>query len=34
MIPVTRVKGRALAIYWSSNDGGAVRWGRLFEGVR
>lgn len=34
MIPVTRVKGRALAIYWSSNGGGAVRWGRLFEGVQ
>ncbi len=32
MIPVTRVKGRALAIYWSSNDG--IRWDRIFEGVR
>jgi len=32
MIPVTRVKGRALAIYWSSSDG-AIRWDRIFEGV-
>lgn len=32
MIPVTRVKGRALAIYWSSNGG--VRWDRIFDGVR
>lgn len=31
MIPISRVKGRALAIYWS-NDG-HVRWGRIFEGV-
>jgi signal peptidase I len=33
MIPATRVKGRALAIYWSSNDG-AIRWSRIFEGVQ
>ena len=31
MIPVSRVKGRSLAIYWS-NDG-QVRWDRIFEGV-
>lgn len=31
MIPISRVKGRALAIYWS-NDG-HVRWGRIFEPV-
>lgn len=31
MIPVSRVKGRALAIYWSSNGG--VRWDRMFDGV-
>ncbi|MCZ7683746.1 MAG: signal peptidase I [Sandaracinaceae bacterium] len=32
MIPASRVKGRALAIYWS-NDGG-IRWDRIFDGVR
>ncbi len=32
MIPISRVKGRALAIYWSSNGG--VRWDRIFDGVR
>ena len=32
MIPVSRVKGRALAIYWSS--GGGVRWDRIFDGVQ
>ncbi len=32
MIPGSRVKGRALAIYWS-NDGD-VRWDRIFESVR
>jgi len=31
MIPVSRVKGRALAIYWSS--GGGIRWDRVFSGV-
>lgn len=31
MIPVSRVKGRTLAIYWSS--GGSIRWDRLFSGV-
>ncbi|HJL16074.1 MAG TPA: signal peptidase I [Sandaracinaceae bacterium LLY-WYZ-13_1] len=31
MIPVSRVKGRAVAIYWS-NDG-HVRWGRIFDGI-
>lgn len=32
MIPASRVKGRALAIYWS-NDGD-IRWDRIFDGVR
>jgi signal peptidase I len=32
MIPASRVKGRALAIYWS-NDG-YVRWDRIFESVQ
>jgi signal peptidase I len=32
MIPGSRVKGRALAIYWS-NDGD-IRWDRVFEPVR
>ena len=31
MIPIQRVKGRALAIYWSW-DGG-TRWDRIFDGV-
>jgi hypothetical protein len=31
MIPVSRVKGRALAIYWSS--AGSIRWDRIFSGV-
>jgi len=30
-VPITRVKGKALAIYWS-NDGG-VRWGRIFDAI-
>lgn len=30
-VPIERVKGRALVIYWSNQDG--VRWSRLFEGV-
>lgn len=32
MIPGSRVKGRALAIYWS-NDAD-IRWDRIFDGVR
>jgi signal peptidase I len=32
MIPASRVKGRALAIYWSNDDG--VRWNRIFDSVR
>ena len=32
MVPIARVKGRALAIYWSSGAG--VRWDRIFEGVQ
>ncbi len=31
VVPVDRVKGQALVIYWSNEDG--VRWHRLFEGV-
>jgi signal peptidase I len=32
-IPVTRVKGRALSIYWSSGEEG-LRWPRMFHSVR
>ena len=32
VIPVTRVKGKALTIYWSSGDEG-MRWHRMFESV-
>lgn len=32
MIPASRVKGRALTIYWSNQAG--VRWGRIFDSVR
>lgn len=32
MIPASRVKGRALAIYWSSDD--HVRFDRMFDSVR
>lgn len=31
-VPLTRVKGRALAIYWSSDK--QTRWDRMFQGVR
>lgn len=31
MIPASRVKGRALAIYWSNDHD--IRWDRLFKGV-
>ncbi|GAB5547078.1 MAG: signal peptidase I [Sandaracinaceae bacterium] len=31
MIPVERVKGRALAIYWSNDT--HVRWNRIFDGI-
>ena len=31
MIPASRVKGRALAIYWSNDD--FVRWDRIFDTV-
>jgi signal peptidase I len=31
-IPVTRVKGKALTIYWSSGEDG-MRWRRMFESV-
>ena len=33
MIPASRVKGRAMAIYWS-NDRDGFRWDRIFDGVR
>jgi signal peptidase I len=32
-IPVTRVKGRALDIYWSSGEEG-LRWSRMFSSVK
>lgn len=32
MIPIGRVKGRAQAIYWSSDE--EIRWNRIFTGVR
>ncbi len=32
MIPASRVKGRALAIYWSNE--GDIRWDRIFDSVR
>jgi signal peptidase I len=33
MIPIGRVKGRALSLYWS-RDAGQVRWNRIFTNVR
>ena len=33
VIPVTRVKGRALTIYWSSGEEG-LRYDRILKGVR
>jgi signal peptidase I len=33
VIPVTRVKGKALTIYWSSGEEG-FRWHRMLQGVR
>ncbi|MGE0788010.1 MAG: signal peptidase I [Sandaracinaceae bacterium] len=33
MIPLSRIKGHALGIYWSSGDRG-TRFDRIFEGVR
>lgn len=32
-IPISRIKGRALAIYWSHGDEG-LRWSRMLEAVR
>jgi signal peptidase I len=32
-IPVTRVKGKALSIYWSNGDDG-LRWSRMMHNVR
>lgn len=32
MIPISRVKGRALAIYWSNDQ--RIRWDRIFSGIR
>lgn len=34
MVPFARLKGRATMVYWSSNDGGEVRWDRLMGEVR
>ncbi len=31
-VPLERIKGKALSIYWSSHDGD-VRWGRLGHGI-
>ena len=31
MIPASRVKGRALAIYWSNDT--HIRWDRIFDGI-
>lgn len=31
MVPIGRVKGRALAIYWSRD--GRIRWDRVFSGI-
>lgn len=31
MIPIARVKGRALAIYWSNDT--RIRWDRIFSGI-
>jgi signal peptidase I len=33
LIPVSRVKGRALSIYWS-NGGDGLRWSRMFHAVQ
>jgi signal peptidase I len=33
MIPIERIKGHALAIYWSSGEDG-IRWRRMFSAVR
>lgn len=32
MIPISRIKGRSLAIYWSSSSGG-WQWDRIFTGI-
>ncbi|MGD8861953.1 MAG: signal peptidase I [Myxococcales bacterium] len=32
-IPISRVKGKALSVYWSSGEDG-LRWARMFSGVR
>ena len=32
-LTVTRVKGRALSIYWSTGEEG-LRWARMFHSVR
>lgn len=34
LIPLNRVKGHALFIYWSNDPGRDHRWGRMFEGIR
>ena len=33
-VPVALVKGRAVLVYWSVEDHGAVRWRRMFRVVR
>jgi signal peptidase I len=33
LIPIARVKGKALSIYWSHGDDG-MQWGRMFHAVR
>jgi signal peptidase I len=32
-VPINRVKGRALAIYWSNEPASGIRWDRMFDGV-
>lgn len=34
LIPLSRVKGHALFIYWSNDPGREHRWGRMFQGIR
>ncbi|MCA9576464.1 MAG: signal peptidase I [Polyangiales bacterium] len=34
LIPLNRVKGHALFIYWSNDPGRDRRWGRMFQGIR
>ncbi len=34
LIPLNRVKGHALFIYWSNDPGRERRWDRMFQGIR